>query len=100
MTVSAIQKMIGLQPLFYPVRSTPFAADQCVMAQMPPEIVRQLLRSTIDFPASEHVEVIMINKEDSAWSGPIGCAKRADINTFRTAVNCMRPGITGALKDI
>src|SRR5258708_40119044 len=84
MTVAATQQMVGLQPLLYLIGSPPLAADVCVVTQMPPEIVRQFLRSTIDFPAAEHVKVIMIEKEDSTWPGPIGCTKRADVNAFRT----------------
>ncbi len=67
---------------------------------MPPEIVGQFLRSTIDFPAAQHIEVIVIDKENSTWPSPIGCAQRADVNTFRTAVDRMWSGIPSTPKDI
>src|SRR4029077_21290429 len=77
--IAAAEEMIWLEPVFYLVRSTPLATDQRIMSHVPPEIVSQVLRATVDFPSVEHIKFVMIHEEDSAWPSPVVRAKRANV---------------------
>src|SRR5260221_6833494 len=97
--IAAAEEMICLDAVFYLVRKTPLATDQRIMSQVPPEIVSQFLRTTVDFPSAEHIKVVMVNEEDSTWPVSIRCTQGANVNAFRTTVDSVRTGITGALND-
>src|SRR5260221_1124377 len=97
--IAAAEEMIWLEPVFYLIRSTPLATDQRIMPQVPPEIVSQFLRTTVDFPSAEHIKVVMVDEEDSAWPVSIRCTQGANVNALRATVDSVRAGITGALKD-
>src|SRR5260221_1080178 len=97
--IAAAEEMIWLEPVFYLIRSTPLATDQRIMPQVPPEIVSQFLRTTVDFPSAEHIKVVMVDEEDSAWPVSIRCTQGANVNALRATVDSVRTGINGALKN-
>src|SRR6516164_6813398 len=99
-TVAAGKQMFRINPVLYPVWDTPFTSDQCVVPEMPPEIVSQFLRSTIHFPTPQHVEIIVIQKENSAWAAAIPGSQGTDVNPFRTAMYGVRPRVTGASEHL
>src|SRR5262249_12831617 len=59
-TVAAGKQMFRIEPVLQPVWDAPFTTDQCVVAEMPPEVISQFLRSTIDFPTPQHVKIKVI----------------------------------------
>ena len=69
--VSAGEQMVRLQAGLDLIRYAPLACDQGVMAQMPPEIIGQLLRTAVDFPTPQDVELIMVQQKDPARASAI-----------------------------
>src|SRR6185369_13020346 len=67
-TVLAVEKQVRVQPVFDHVGSSPLACDHRIVAEMPPEIVSQILWPPVHLPLTEHIEGIVIKKEDSARS--------------------------------
>src|ERR1700730_7001345 len=85
--VAAREQGFGIEPVLNFVWSSPFAGDQRVMSEMPPEIVSQFLGSAIEFPSAQNVEVEVIENENSAWTAAVWRAKGADVNALRTTMN-------------
>ena len=56
----------GLSAVLDHVGRAPFAGDRDVLAEVPPEVVSEILRAAIDLPPAEHVEALVIEQEDSA----------------------------------
>ena len=46
-------------------RCPPFARDHRVPTKVPPEVVRQLLRSALDLPGAKRLEGVVVEHEDS-----------------------------------
>src|SRR5271166_5411613 len=71
-------------------RQRPFTCHHVVARQVPPEIIVQVLGSTIDLPAAEDVKRLAVHDEHARWSiGAIltAAAERADVDALRTAMN-------------
>src|SRR6516165_1690987 len=66
------------------------------MAQMPPEIVRQFLRATVDFPAAQDVKFIVVKQENSPRASTIRRTERADVNAFWSTMDRVWTGISGS----
>src|SRR5262245_23172652 len=66
---------------------------------MPPEIVLKKLWAPIHLPLTQNVERFAVEHENAAGAVAIRRAERADVNTFRPAVNCVRTRIIGSRKD-
>src|SRR6185437_9965688 len=74
-----------------------------VARQVPPEVIMQFLRTTIDLPPPEHVECFAVHDEDAGRSiGTILAAatKGADVDALRSAVNSVGPRVAGLFKDL
>src|SRR5216683_603004 len=84
--VFACEQQLRYHPVFDHVRRAPFAGDCDVVAKMPPEIIRELLRPAIDFPSAEHLEALVIEQEYSAGSVALGRPQCADVNRIRPAM--------------
>ena len=95
-TVLAAEQQIGLHSIFDHFRRAPFAGDRNVVAEMPPEVVGQVLRSAVDLPAAEHVDALMVEQKESAGTVAVGSTQRAHIDRVGAAMNRMRPAVTGA----
>src|SRR6516225_10181073 len=95
-TVATGKQMFRIEPVLQFIWYTPFTTNQCVVPEMPPEIISQFLRSTIDFPTPQHVEIKVIQKENSAWAAAVPGAQGANVNSFRTAMYGVRPRVAGA----
>src|SRR6478672_13447731 len=68
MSILAAEQQLGIHPVFHHLRRAPFAGDHGVMSQVPPEIVGQVLRSTISLPSSLDLKRFRIKNKDSSWS--------------------------------
>ena len=88
--VSAGKKSFRIESVLDFVRSRPFTGDQCVMSEVPPEVVGQFLGSAIDFPASQNVKIEVIENENPTRTAAVRRAKGADVNAFRTAMDSVR----------
>src|ERR1017187_6846946 len=72
------------------VGRSPFAGDDGVESQVPPEVVGQFLRATIQLLFSEDIEALVIHHDNSAWTATVGSAQRADKDPVGTAMNRVR----------
>ena len=97
--VLAAEQEIGNEAVLEHVGGAPFARDRDVVAEVPEHVVREILRSAIDFPAPEHVERLVIHHEDAARTLALGVAERADVHAARAAVHGVRPRVSRALGD-
>jgi hypothetical protein len=57
---TAGKQVLRIDPILDLVRDTPFACDHRVVAEMPPEIISQLLRSAIHLPTPQHVKIEVV----------------------------------------
>src|SRR5829696_5792503 len=87
MTIAALQEYLGVEPAFDHVRRAPLAGDHGVVAQVPPEVVGEVLRTALDLPSPQRIEALVIHDEDAARSISIGGAKSTHINALRTAMD-------------
>jgi hypothetical protein len=82
------------------VRRAPLARDHRVEVEMPPEVVRELLRPAVDLPLALDREVLVVEQEDAA--GPVagGIAERRDVDAVRPAVDGVRAAVPGLARDL
>src|SRR5450755_2730702 len=99
MTVFAADQQVQIGAGFDHIWRAPFAGYRDVVAEMPPEIITEILRTAIDFPAAENVEALVIEQEDSAWTAAIGSAECAHVDRVGAAMNRMWPAISRTRRD-
>ena len=68
------------------VRGAPFAGDQSVVAQMPVEVVGEILRPATFLPGPRDVEGLVVQDKDSAGALTVGGAQGIDVDSVRPAV--------------
>ena len=81
----------------------PLACHHVIAWQVPPEVIVQGLRTTIDLPTSQDLECLAVHDEDAGRSiGTILAAatESADVDTFGPAVDRVRPRVTGLPEDL
>src|SRR6266513_41950 len=100
MSIFAGEEKIRLQSVFDHTRRAPFATQQRVETQMPPEIVMQKLWATIHLPLTQDLKRFAIEHENTPGAVAIGCSKRANINPFRPTMNRVRTRIVSACKNL
>src|SRR5215212_5842455 len=93
MSVLAIEQQLGLDATTDHVRRAPFAADQGVIAEVPPEVVVQVLLAPLDLPAAAHVEGVVVEDEDPTRPVAVGGTERADVDAVRTTVDGVPIGV-------
>src|SRR5438034_6535338 len=59
----------------------------------------QKLTAAVDFPLTEDFEGLAIEHENPAWPFALGISKRANVNSFRSAVNRVRTRIIRAREN-
>src|SRR5215204_1659285 len=98
--VLAIEEQLGLHPGLDHARRTPLTADEGVVAEVPPEVVVQLLLAAVDLPATEHVEGVVIEHEDPTRSAAIRRTEGTDIDAVWSAVDGVPVGIAGLRRHL
>ena len=98
--VLGAEDLLGDQPVLDHVGRAPLAGDHGIVAEMPPEVVGEVLRPAVDLPAAEHLEGLVIHQEHAARALALGVAERADIDALGPAVHGMRPGVAGAVGEL
>src|SRR5260370_36820933 len=63
--VFAAEQNFGNETVFERVGRAPLAGDHRVVAEMPPGIIAELLRSAVDLPAAERLETLPIHNKDA-----------------------------------
>src|SRR4029453_12794049 len=77
----------------------PLAGDHRVVTEVPPEVVRQLLRSTIFLPRSFDLECFGVEDEDATRAVAGRVAQRVDVDAIWPAVGGVRAAIAGLADD-
>ena len=72
MAIFTIEQQLRDQPVLDHVRRAPLTGDHRVMAEVPPEIIGQILRSTIHLPLAKYIEGRVVQQEDAARSFTVG----------------------------
>src|SRR5436190_13954434 len=99
MPIFAAEEEVRLQSVFDHTLRAPFATQQRIETQMPPEIVMQKLWAPIHLPLTQDFERLTIEHENSARPVAIGGSKGTHVNPFRSTVNRMRTRIVSAGKN-
>src|SRR6266850_1091249 len=94
--VAATQQYFGIHSVLHHAWRSPFAGDDGVEAQMPPEIISEFLRAAIQLPLPEHIEALRIHYENSAWAAAVRSSQRADENSIGTAMHRVRGCVSRA----
>src|SRR4029434_10950704 len=91
MAIFGLHQQIRLQTVFDHLRGAPFRADEGVMEQVPPEVVAQVLVTSIDIPFPKHVKAKVIEQENATRSVARWGPERADVDSLRAAMHGMWP---------
>src|SRR5437667_9586655 len=97
MAVFTIEQQFGDQPVLDHIRRAPLAGDHRVMAEMPPEVVCQVLRAVIRFPWALNIEARVVHGKHAARSIAVRGAERADIDGIGTTMNRVRAAVSALL---
>src|SRR5947207_13763892 len=96
MSIFVAEEEVRLQSVFDHIRRAPFATQQRIEPQMPPEIVMQKLWAPTHLPLTQDFERLTIEHENTPRTVAIGRSKRANVNAFRSTVTRVRARITAA----
>src|SRR5262249_47377882 len=77
----------------------PLRSHHRVMPEMPPEVIRQMLRTAFLLPLPLERKRLRIHQKNSSRPVAAGRAKRAAIDSIRPAMNRMRRGVAGLLDE-
>src|ERR1700694_6177607 len=89
MAVLAAEQQLGIESRLEHVRRAPLAGHHDVISEVPPEVIREELRSALDLPTAEHIERIVVEHENAAR--PVA-ARRAE-RTHIDSVGCRGAGV-------
>src|SRR5215469_16858098 len=84
-------------------RQSPFTRHHVVARQVPPEIIVQVLRSSIDFPAAQDVKRLAIHDKHArrTFSAVLAAtAERADVDTLWTAMDSVGSRVAGLFENL
>ncbi len=94
--VPLAEQQLADQPVLDHRRRAPLAGDHDVGAQVPPEVVGEVLRPALLLPAAEHLERVVVEQGDAAR--PLVAVRRAevgDVDALGTAVRGVRAAVAG-----
>ncbi len=98
--VLAAEQHFRHEPVLERVGRAPFAGHHGVVAEMPPDVIGELLRPAIDLPAAERLEALVIHHEDAARRLAVRVAERRDVDAARPAMDGVRARVAGLLGDL
>src|SRR5437588_12946474 len=98
--IAALQQDIRVDAVLDHLRVPPLAADDRVVAEMPPEIVGEVLRTAVELPFAADLEAVVVDDEDAARTVAGGGAEGADVDAVRSAMAGMRAAVAGPVRDL
>src|SRR5690606_6996035 len=98
--VLAAQQQLRVHAVLDHVRRAPLAGDHRVVAQVPPEVVRELLRAPLLLPAPLHLERLVVQHEDAARAVAVRRAQRVHVDAVRPAVHRVRRRVARLLHHL
>ena len=100
MAIAALHQQVGLETGLDHVRETPFAGDHGIVPQVPPEIVSEELWSAINFPLTQDIKTQMVEEKNAAGTLAAGRTERTYINSFRAAMDGVRPRVICSRREL
>ena len=97
--ILASQEHLRDHAVLHHLRCAPLAGDHRVVTEVPPEVVRQVLRPTILLPGPFDLECFRVEDEDAAGAVAVGVAQRVDVDAIGPAVRGVRAAVAGLAKD-
>ena len=91
--ILAGEQQLRVEPVLHHVRRSPFAGDHHLLSEVPPEVVREVLRPPLALPRAAHLERLVIEHEDSAGPVAVRRAERVEVDAVGTAVHRVRRGV-------
>src|SRR5262249_3190554 len=98
-SILAGQQQFRIHAVLDHIGRAPFARYGSVVAEMPCEVVSEILRTSFDLPSSERLERVMIEREDAAGAFSVRSAESADVDAIGAAVQSVRAAVSGAIGD-
>src|SRR5262245_65859285 len=65
---TAVDHVCEVQAILEQLRWPPLAGNGHIVPEMPPEVIPQTLRATINLPAAQNLDGVMVQDTHSAWS--------------------------------
>src|SRR5437762_3535574 len=94
--VAASEQNLRIDSLIHHVWSSPFAGDESVESQVPPEIISKFLRTSLQLPLPENIEAFVIHHKNSAGTIAVGGSKRVHQDSVGAAMNRVRRCVSRA----
>src|SRR5258706_14709179 len=88
--IAAAQQDLRIHSLAHHVGRSPFAGDESVESKVPPEIVSEFLRASIQLPLPEDIEALLIHHKNSARTVAVRSSQRAHQDSVGAAMNRVR----------
>jgi len=98
--VFAAEQDLRHQSIFECFGRAPLAGDHGIETEVPPRVVAKLLWATLDFPAAERLERLVIHDKDAARRLAVLVAERGHIDATGAAMHGVRPRVAGLLGDL
>ena len=98
--VLVAEQQLADQAVLDHLRRAPLARDDGVVVEVPPEVVRELLRAAVVLPGALDREVVVVEQEDAAGPVAVGVAERRDVDPVRAAVDGVRAAVAGLAGDL
>ena len=105
--VLAAQQQLADDAVLHHRRRAPLGGDQYVLGQVPPEVVRQVLRAAVGLPRPAYLERGVVEHRDAARSvstarRPVGIRgpQGRQIDPIRSTVYGVRAGVAGVLGQL
>ena len=100
MPVLPREEELRVHPCLHHRRRAPLAGQHGVPAEVPGEVVGQMLLPAIDLPAAQDVETLMVKQKDPARAFAVRCAEGAEVDTVRATVHRMRAAVPRAARKL
>src|ERR1700759_1438954 len=98
--IPAGQQQLWVDAVLDHVRRAPFRGNHCVVAQVPPEVVGELLRAAILFPGALQFEGVSIHQKNATGAISAGRTECAAIDAIWSTVNGMRCAVAGLAGEL
>ncbi len=93
--VLACEEQVRIRAILHHIGGAPLAGDHGVVAQMPVEVIREVLRSAAFLPGPRDVEGLVVQDEDPTWPLAVWGAEGIHVDPVGPAVR----GVGRAVPD-
>src|SRR6516165_5229488 len=64
MAIIAFDQALKAQPVLEHLGRAPFGCYRDIVAEMPPEVIAEILWAAVDLPLAKHIEVLVVEQEN------------------------------------